>query len=40
MGGSLTVANVRTQEARVLLDDPDGAIRDPHVHYKAPGFRY
>ncbi|MBE0534499.1 MAG: PD40 domain-containing protein [Phycisphaerae bacterium] len=32
-GGRLCKLNVRTGEMTVLLDDPDGAVRDPQVHY-------
>ncbi len=32
-GGRLCRYNLRTGELRVLLDDPEGGIRDPHVHY-------
>jgi hypothetical protein len=32
-GSTLSVVNLRAQEVRVLLEDPDGAIRDPQVHY-------
>ena len=32
-GSTLTVVNIRTQEARVLLGDEAGSIRDPQVHY-------
>ena len=34
-GGRLCRLNLRTQELTVLLDDPEGGIRDPHVHYNA-----
>lgn len=32
-GGRLCRWNLRTRELTVLLDDPQGGIRDPHVHY-------
>jgi len=32
-GGRLCKLNVRTGELTVLLDDPDGAVRDPRIHY-------
>ena len=32
-GGRLCRLNLRSGELRVLLDDPDGGIRDPNVHY-------
>ncbi len=32
-GGRLAALNVRTGEVRTILEDPDGAIRDPQVHY-------
>jgi len=32
-GGALYAYNVRTRTLRVLLEDPKGNIRDPHVHY-------
>ena len=32
-GGRLCRLDLRTGELRVLLDDPKGGIRDPHVHY-------
>ena len=32
-GGRLCRFNLRTQQLTVLLDDPEGGIRDPHVHY-------
>jgi hypothetical protein len=32
-GGRLCRYNVRTGELRVLLDDPEGGVRDPHLHY-------
>jgi hypothetical protein len=32
-GGRLCRYNLRTRELSVLLDDPQGGIRDPHVHY-------
>ena len=34
-GGKLCRLNLRTGELRVLLDDPAGSVRDPHVHYDA-----
>jgi hypothetical protein len=34
-GGQLCALNLRTGELRVILDDPDGGVRDPHVHYDA-----
>jgi len=33
--GRLCVLNVRTGDVTVLLDDPEGAVRDPQVHYDA-----
>ena len=32
-GSRLSKLNLRTREVTVLLDDPDGNIRDPRVHY-------
>ena len=32
-GGRLCRFNLRTRELTVLLDDPEGGVRDPHVHY-------
>ena len=32
-GGRLCVLNLRTGKLRVLLDDPQGGVRDPQVHY-------
>jgi Hydrazine synthase alpha subunit middle domain/WD40-like Beta Propeller Repeat len=32
-GGRLCRLNLRTRELAVLLDDPQGGIRDPHLHY-------
>jgi hypothetical protein len=32
-GGRLCRLNVRTGQLKVLLDDPDGGVRDPQVHY-------
>ena len=32
-GGRLCRLNLRTGRLRVLLDDPRGGVRDPHVHY-------
>lgn len=32
-GGRLCLLNLRTGELKVLLDDPQGGIRDPQVHY-------
>ncbi len=34
-GGRLCKLNVATGEVAALLDDPKGAVRDPHVHYEA-----
>jgi mono/diheme cytochrome c family protein len=31
--GQLCKLNVRTQEVVVLVDDPEGTVRDPQVHY-------
>ncbi|MEE8451338.1 MAG: hypothetical protein V3R99_05460 [Thermoguttaceae bacterium] len=31
--GKLCALNVKTGEARVILDAPDGGVRDPHMHY-------
>ncbi len=32
-GGKLCRMNLRTGETTVLLDDPGGGVRDPHLHY-------
>jgi hypothetical protein len=32
-GGRLCRFNLRTEKLTVLLDDPQGGVRDPHVHY-------
>ncbi len=32
-GGRLCRWNMETGELNVLLDDPEGAVRDPQVHY-------
>lgn len=32
-GGKLVRYNLRTEETTILLDDPEGGIRDPQVHY-------
>lgn len=32
-GGRLCRYNLRTRQLTVLLDDPQGGVRDPHVHY-------
>ncbi len=32
-GGRLCRFNLRTRELTVLLDDPEGGVRDPNVHY-------
>jgi len=32
-GGRLCRFNLRTRKLTVLLDDPEGGVRDPHVHY-------
>lgn len=32
-GGALRRLNLRTSEVTTLLDDPDGGVRDPQVHY-------
>jgi len=32
-GGRLCRLNLRSGELKVLLDDPKGGVRDPHVHY-------
>ncbi len=32
-GGRLCRLNLRTGEVKVLLDDPQGGVRDPQVHY-------
>jgi hypothetical protein len=34
-GGRLCRLNIRTGELKVLLDDPQGGVRDPQVHYDA-----
>lgn len=34
-GGRLTRLNVRTGQVTHLIDDPDGGVRDPVVHYDA-----
>ncbi len=34
-GGRLCRLNLQTGELKVLLDDPEGGVRDPHVHYDA-----
>ncbi len=34
-GGRLCRLNLHTGELKVLLDDPEGGVRDPHVHYDA-----
>ncbi|HUU08941.1 MAG TPA: hypothetical protein VM431_00195, partial [Phycisphaerae bacterium] len=34
-GGRLCRLNLRTGEVRVLLDDPEGGVRDPQIHYDA-----
>jgi len=34
-GAQLCALNVRTGALRVILDDPEGGVRDPHVHYSA-----
>jgi len=31
--GRLCKLNIRTGQLTVLLDDPEGAVRDPQVHY-------
>ena len=31
--GRLCRLNVKTGKLKVLIDDPDGAVRDPQVHY-------
>lgn len=33
-GGRLCRLNLRTGELKVLLDDPEGGVRDPMVHYE------
>ena len=35
MGGRLVLFNLKTREYKVLLEDPKGGIRDPHVSYDA-----
>jgi len=32
-GAQLAKINLRTRKLTVLLDDPGGSVRDPHVHY-------
>lgn len=32
-GGQLCRLNLRTSELRLLIDDPQGGVRDPQVHY-------
>jgi len=32
-GAQLAKINLRTRKVTVLLDDPGGSVRDPHVHY-------
>jgi hypothetical protein len=34
-GGQLCRYNLRTGDLQVLLDDPEGGVRDPQVHYDA-----
>jgi len=34
-GGQLCALNLRTGALRVILDDPEGGVRDPCVHYDA-----
>ncbi|NQT12117.1 MAG: hypothetical protein HQ582_05185, partial [Planctomycetes bacterium] len=34
-GGRLSRFNLRTGRLKVLLDDPEGGVRDPQVHYDA-----
>lgn len=34
-GGRLAKLDIRTGEATALLEDPDGAVRDPQVHHDA-----
>jgi len=34
-GGKLCVLDLDTKEVQTLLDDPEGAVRDPVVHYDA-----
>ncbi len=34
-GGRLCLWNIRSRELTVLLDDPEGGVRDPQVHYDA-----
>ena len=34
-GGKLSKLSLRTGEITVLVDDPEGAVRDPQVHYDA-----
>ncbi len=33
-GSQLCKMNLRTQQVTVLLDDPEGSVRDPQVHYE------
>lgn len=33
IGGQLCTLNLRTGKVTVLLDDPEGGVRDPQVHY-------
>ena len=35
IGGRLCRMNLETKEVKVLLDDPEGGVRDPVVHYDA-----
>lgn len=34
-GGKLCVKNIKTGDVRYLIDDPEGNVRDPFVHYDA-----
>jgi len=34
-GGKLCKLNLRTGELMLLVDDPEGAVRDPQIHYDA-----
>ena len=34
-GGKLCILDLDTKEVQTLLDDPEGAVRDPMVHYDA-----
>ncbi|NLX55683.1 MAG: hypothetical protein GXY58_11270 [Planctomycetaceae bacterium] len=34
-GGQLCIYNVKTGQVRTILDDPEGNIRDPQIHYDA-----